>query len=271
MVYSGYAGYEAALAQRQAVATQATEILSGPQGRKYALYLICFALAVGVTGQFFFSMLIFLTAFMLCTNGGRANGPLMPLALFTAIYGAMQFTVAFALFIMVLVASPTAFCARASALLEYASGRTVAPAPPYQVRYPYNMTASVADTASDVQTTSEASSSQFMATATSLHVIACGKNAEPFILAVAGAVLAYAMLICLPIVIISSKLARIARAAGGCDEFSDYSRPVIIVQADPRNAAVGVPVRQAANVRVAPAGAPSNLPVATAQQIPAMH
>jgi hypothetical protein len=69
--------------------------------------------------------------------------------------------------------------------------------------------------------------------------IACGKNSGLFMMGATVLVLLYTLLIVTPLVVLSIRVSRYARMAGGCQD--DY-QPMYHVM--PQHAAVGVPVRQ---------------------------
>ena len=181
-------------------------------------------------------------------------------------YAVMQIILVSGVFFMVLLANPRAFCARASSLLEYASGSGSGSGSQYELGYPWNMTVVAADTASDVPTTS----SQLMSTATSLHEIACGKNSESFILLMAFGIFLYGALVLLPVAMLSMRIARYARVAGGCTD-CEGSPQVMYMSAGRQAPAVGVPIRTASNVQVVSAEGEPSRPTVTGRPIGSMH
>jgi len=228
------------------------------------------SMVVAFTGNGFLAILGMLCAVMLL-NGANGAGPLVPLAMLTSIAAAVQLFLAFGLFITIMVGSPNHFCTRANQLVVYAQGST----------QEWNATATeAAFSASGTIAATEGESkttAHMISIASQVQELACGPNAQAVILGFAFVVLTYALLIVLPMFYLALKVGRLARGAGGCNEFAVPEPMYVVVQGHrPPAAAVGVPVRQATGLPVTgtvPAARPisaenvGNLPVATACQM----
>ena len=108
-----------------------------------------------------------------------------------------------------------------------------------------------------------------------VNEIACGRNSGWYIVAMGLAVLFYALCILTPLIILSLRVCRYARATGGCDDYGydDRQQYAYVVpayqQRSYQQAAVGVPVRQPYTVngaipeaRVVQPGGQQNVPIA---------
>ena len=266
--------------------------------RPYAVAFLVLSMVVAFTGNGFLAILGMLCAVMLL-NGANGAGPLVPLAMLTSIAAAVQLFLAFGLFITIMVGSPNHFCTRANQLVVYAQGSTQewnATA----TEAAFSASGTIAATEGESKTTAhmisiasqgapEPPSSGARAVAadhvhpsacippSAVQELACGPNAQAVILGFAFVVLTYALLIVLPMFYLALKVGRLARGAGGCNEFAVPEPMYVVVQGHrPPAAAVGVPVRQATGLPVTgsvPAARPisaenvGNLPVATACQM----
>lgn len=109
---------------------RSVELLNGPVGRRYGLYIMLLSFTTAFTGNGLLAMVGMLTGLMLC-NGSRGAGPLVPLSALTTILAIFQLIVVLGMFLSVLSNTPSSFCARTKTLLEYATGEPVQRAPSY--------------------------------------------------------------------------------------------------------------------------------------------
>lgn len=191
------------------------------------------------------------------------------LSLTTAICAGVLFITVMPLGILLLGMSPERMCSGAQALqgrlTQPYEGAVVAEDQWQSIGYPYNMT----ERAQGHEVAS-AYSPTIVKYATQLSGVVCGPHAGTVLVAFALAVVAYAFIAVLPLMILSLRLSRAARRAGGCAACLTPMPMAVVVQVPPRvphapfaaapvrpgeskvPIANAVPVTQAASVRVAP-------------------
>lgn len=241
---------------------------------KYCIYLIVLSILVGLCGNPFLGFCGMLTAGLSLGNAMERTPDLIAMLSFiTAMSAGIHAFTVMPLGFVLLTLSPERTCGYSSAMItriESPWGEVI-PASGQALPYPYNMT----ERAQGHQQVVEVYAPHTLKYAKTLHGVVCGENAGAMLAALGIVVILFAMLVVVPMMVVSLRLLRIARRNGGCAGCVSHEmyHPVVVTvphpghprgpyvasssqgpaRPDPKMPiAQAVPVAQAASVRVAP-------------------
>lgn len=245
--------------------------------RKNAIITIVLSLLCGLTGNGFLSFTGILTGILVLLNGERAPDLIFMLSFMTGVLALVYTMTVLPAALFILFADPARICGVAEQMVRKYENyygifpRNAGEASPPPLAYPWNMTTQAQRDTYYATGEGAEKAHTTMAVLHKIEDLVCGEGAASTIVLFGMCMLAFCLLVLVPLTVTAMKLSRQARAMGGCSECGPtprlvYSRIAPHQQPPPFGSrsppVVAVPVNQAAHVSVAQPGTSSNLPMA---------
>lgn len=249
--------------------------------RRNALIILVLSMLTVLGGNTFLAFTGTLTGAMALLNQGRTPDLIFMLSFLTGVMTIIYLMTVLPYGFILLFSDRDRICDVAVSMLEkYEAyygisypGHEGSPSPP-PLAYPWNETVS-AQRATYYSTGAGAEKAHTtIEVLTKVQALVCGEGADAHILMIAALILLFSFGVLMPLAATTMRLARQARALGGCSECSPGPRRLVYTRMPTPNQqaaqppqsrgppVVAVPVNQAASVSVAQPGTSSNLPMA---------